>query len=248
MPIRLTLISFSCVAFIGCAANAELKLPQKLISLQPSKNLKQTTEKLTIGKEKWSEIDALRNSNSGADNNDPLYMGASLKNVWIVDNDESNKDNFQSQKISTVPIRSNSYMVLIPKGVLNALENPIYELRLYANGELKGSYKTVSGRSYTQNKDRDSSGTEAPLPNGKYKVARTYIHGAIPEAGDRFLPIQPLFQTGRTDLGIHYDPSFEKNNGEDGTSGCIGLTDKQDLNRVLEYVRIHRPQYLEVTI
>ncbi|WP_193196112.1 L,D-transpeptidase [Nostoc sp. MG11] len=248
MQIRLALIFFSCVVFIGCVANAEFKSPQKLIALQSSRNIKQSTEKLTIGKNKWSEINVLINSNSGADNNDPLSIESSFKKAWSVDNDESNKGNFQSQKISTVPIRSNTYMTLMPKGVLNALDNPIYELRLYANGELKGLYNTVSGRRYTQNRDRDSSGTEAPLPNGKYKVARTYIRGTIPEAGDRFLPIQPLFQTGRTALGIHYDPSFEKNNGEDGTSGCIGLTNKQDLNRVLEYVRTHQPQYLEVRI
>lgn len=63
--------------------------------------------------------------------------------------------------------------------------------------------------------------------------------------------IQPdliLFQTGRSALGIHYDPSFEKKNGEDGTSGCIALKNKSELNKVLNYVRTYRPKYLQVNI
>jgi hypothetical protein len=97
-------------------------------------------------------------------------------------------------------------------------------------------------------RNRHQAGTEAPLPDGKYQVAKTSVAGTIPEAGDRFLAIQPLFRTGRSALGIHYDPSFEKNNGEDGTSGCIGLTNRGDLDFVLNYVRTYRPQYLEVKI
>ncbi|CCI05967.1 hypothetical protein MICAD_1440022 [Microcystis aeruginosa PCC 7941] len=46
----------------------------------------------------------------------------------------------------------------------------------------------------------------------------------------------------------HYDPSFEKPNGEDGTSWCIALTNRADLDQVLNYVRTYRPQYLEVNI
>ncbi|MEQ8962106.1 MAG: hypothetical protein RLP02_29970 [Coleofasciculus sp. C2-GNP5-27] len=62
------------------------------------------------------------------------------------------------------------------------------------------------------------------------------------------MPIQPLFRTGRSELGIHYDPSFEQNNGEDGTEGCIGLTNEWELDQFLYYVRIYQPEYLEVNI
>lgn len=139
-------------------------------------------------------------------------------------------------------------MKLIRTGKTNALGNPLYQLRLYANGQEIGTYDTVSGRAHTQNKNRHKAGTEAPLPDGKYKVATTPIPGTIAEAGDRFLPIQPLFSTGRSALGIHYDPSFEKRNGEDGTSGCIALKNKSELNKVLNYVRTYQPKYLEVNI
>jgi hypothetical protein len=175
----------------------------------------------------------------------------SQKSLEVVSEQESqlnDRKNYDSQKVLTASIESGNFMTLTFTGKTNLLGNPLYELRLYVNGELVNSYLTVSGRSHTQNKNRHQSGTEAPLPDGKYKVAKTSIAGTIPEAGDRFLAIQPLFQTGRSALGIHYDPSFEKNNGEDGTSGCIGLTNKPDLDEVLDFVRTYQPQYLEVNI
>ncbi len=101
-------------------------------------------------------------------------------------------------------------MKLVPTGRKNALGNPLYKLIIYVQGREISSYDAVSGRAATQDKDRHRSGTEAPLPDGLYAVAKTYIRSSTPEVGDRFLPIWPLFKTGRTDLGIHYDPSFEK--------------------------------------
>lgn len=141
-----------------------------------------------------------------------------------------------------------NYITLESEGKFNGRGNPIYKLRLYIKGIETRSYDTVSGRTHTQNRNRNKAGTEAPLPDGKYKVARTPIPGTILEAGDLFLPIQPLFWTGRSALGIHYDPSYEKANGEDRTSGCVALTSKKDLNDVLEYVRTFKPKYFEVNI
>jgi hypothetical protein len=173
------------------------------------------------------------------------------KSLEVISEQESqlsDRKNSDSQKVLTASIGSGNFMTLIFTGQTNLLGNPLYELRLHVNGEMVSSYLTVSGRTHTQNKNRHQSGTEAPLPDGKYKVAKTSVAGTIREAGDRFLAIQPLFQTGRSALGIHYDPSFEKSNGEDGTSGCIGLTNKPALDEVLDYVRTHQPQYLEVNI
>ncbi|WP_313933799.1 MULTISPECIES: L,D-transpeptidase [unclassified Calothrix] len=141
-----------------------------------------------------------------------------------------------------------NYMTLSESGMTNNLGNPLFELRLYANGKLINSFMAVSGRNYTQNRNRHVSGTEAPLPNGIYKVARTHTRGTITEAGERFLPITPQFSTGRTALGIHVDPSFNKNNGEDGTSGCIGMISREDLDTLLNYVNRYQPKYLDVQI
>jgi hypothetical protein len=141
-----------------------------------------------------------------------------------------------------------NYMTLTPTGITNSLGNPIYSLNLYANGQLIASYPSVAGRARTQNRNRHRGGTEAPLPDGEYKVARNVVPGTIVEAGRVFLPIYPRFTTGRASLGIHYDPSYEKRNGEDGTSGCIGLTNERDLYGVLNYVRTYPPAFLQVDI
>lgn len=146
------------------------------------------------------------------------------------------------------PFKQNNYMTLTPTTKINALGNPIYELRLYSDGKLYQTYPTVTGRSDTQTKDRNLAGINAPLPDGIYLVASFTVPGTADEVGDNFLPIEPLFFTNRSELGIHVDPSFEKPNGEDGTSGCIGLTDKSDLDRVLDYVSTYHPEYLEVKI
>jgi hypothetical protein len=139
-------------------------------------------------------------------------------------------------------------MTLTPTGQKNRLGNPLYELRLYAQGQFLSSFDTVSGRAHTQNRNRNQAGTEAPLPDGIYQVSWSVTAGIQPEVGERFLPLEPLFPTGRTELGLHYDPSFEKDNGEDGTSGCLALTSRQDLNQVLDYISQYKPRYLEVKI
>ena len=163
------------------------------------------------------------------------------------------KDDKQiEQKIATGTVNPlnnpGNFMTLTPTGQTNALNNPIYTLRLYANGELIDSFLTVSGRTHTQNRNRHQSGTEAPLPDGKYIVAKSTIPGAIAEAGDRFLPIEPRFKTGRSALGFHVDPSFNKDNGEDGTAGCIGLIAKKDLDKLLSFVANYQPKFLDVKI
>ncbi|MEM8780749.1 MAG: L,D-transpeptidase, partial [Cyanobacteria bacterium P01_G01_bin.49] len=118
----------------------------------------------------------------------------------------------------------NTCLQLIPSGKLNQQKNPIYLLEIYYQGQLKETFLTVVGRSYTQTRNRDQAGNESPLPDGKYTVSSYSVPGTIPEVGGRFIPVQPQFRTGRSALGIHYDPSYNKNNGEDGTAGCIGLT------------------------
>jgi len=162
------------------------------------------------------------------------------------------KLNSEDQKIATVNTNPLNYfgnfMILRPTGQTNAQDNPIYKLNLYADGKLVDSFISVSGRTSTQARNRHQSGTEAPLPDGKYTVATSAIPGSIVEAGDHFLPIQPKFQTGRSALGFHVDPSFEKSNGEDGTAGCIGLTNKEDLDKLLSFVATHKPEFLDVKI
>ncbi|NJR15171.1 MAG: L,D-transpeptidase family protein [Calothrix sp. CSU_2_0] len=250
MLARLILVSVSWLAVAGCSANAQLNVPSNLNTSQPNRKLNIPADNLaSAALDKQVKANSSKVSNSGVDSNlsPPGELNNSVSNNTA--NSTGSKANSKSQKVSVGPGGiSGSYMTLTPTGQANQLGNPLYELRLFTNGQQVASYITVSGRAYTQEKDRNRSGTEAPLPDGRYKVAKNVTRGTIPEAGDRFLGLQPTFSTGRTALGIHYDPSFNKNNGEDGTSGCIALTNREDLNQVLEYVRNYRPQFLKVSI
>lgn len=141
-----------------------------------------------------------------------------------------------------------SYITLTLRGEKNKLDNPLYDLKIVINDNALHIYPAVTGRSDTQTRNRHVAGTEAPLPDGIYRIASSTVPGTHPEVGGRFLPIYPMFKTGRSALGIHYDPSFEKDNGEDGTSGCIALTNQQDFNILLSYVYRYQIEYLEVKI
>ena len=138
--------------------------------------------------------------------------------------------------------------VKTPESGVNQIGNPLYTLELYMNGKSINSLTAVSGRVNTQNRDRNRSGTHAPLPDGVYSVSNYLTNGTIPEVGGKFMPITPRFSTGRSALGIHYDPSFNKNNGEDGTSGCIALTSKADRDLVYNFVLTYKPKTLVVEI
>lgn len=240
MFFRLLLISLACIATTSCSANAEIKVSE-------TSNNGQTAEKVISAKtEKISSTNTAKTQQQHETGNFTAPVG-NLTNVSAQPDEQNlSKGNPKPDQYSAAT--SGTYMQLVRTNDVNQMGNPIYALLLYANGQQVGAYKTVSGRAHTQNRNRDRSGTEAPLPDGIYKVAKRVVRGTIAEAGDRFLAIQPQFRTGRTDLGIHYDPSFEKDNGEDGTSGCIALTNRQELSEVLEYVRAYKPQFINVTI
>lgn len=121
-------------------------------------------------------------------------------------------------------------------------------LEVYLDGQIIYTLEAVSGRAYSQQRNRNIAGTEAPLPDGEYRISQRIQRGSMREVGETFIPVYPLFQTGRRDLGIHYDPSFNQNNGEDGTSGCIGLTNKADRNLINRFVQNYHPQELIVKI
>lgn len=246
-------MSLSCLTVVSCAANARVSLLSEKAGRQPSLTDKgeQISANITdkAGSTNYLETSDLANKNADSSSllSEELVSQVSRNSIKPEAKQVKNFD----RKIATGimnPVTVGGYMTLTPTGQTNVLNNPLYDLRLYLNGQLVDSFVTVSGRAYTQNKNRHQSGTEAPLPDGRYRVARKVVAGTIPEAGDRFLPIQPLFRTGRTALGFHVDPSFGKNNGEDGTSGCIGLVSKEDLDRFLSFVRTHRPQFIDVKI
>lgn len=140
------------------------------------------------------------------------------------------------------------HLTMRNSGQRNRYGNPIYVVAMYDKGRLMGTVNAVTGRAHTQQRNRNVAGTEAPLPNGQYRVATNWIGGTHPEVGGRFLPITPLFSTGRTALGFHVDPSYNKDKKEDGTAGCIGLTSVAERDRLFNFVQQHKPKYLQVAL
>ena len=168
--------------------------------------------------------------------------------VLFASNSKPTKIAQPSAANSSAPPQCNTCLRLVKSSNSNSLDNPLYTLEAYSEGKLMHSFNAVTGRAYTQTRNRDQSGTEAPLPDGKYSVSSTTITGASAEVGEIFLPVYPQFQTGRSALGIHYDPSFNKSNGEDGTAGCIALTNKKNRDAINQFVASHKPQLLIVDI
>ena len=142
----------------------------------------------------------------------------------------------QNFAILNLPRQQDNTLSLIKTRRVNSLGNPIWTLTA-PNGK---SYDVVTGRFFTQNRNRHQSGTEAPLPPGIYSIGQTHFGPfSLSELGDHwFVDLIPQFNTGRTELGIHLDPSFDMNNDEDGTSGCIGLTNSHDLEEIVNLIQV----------
>jgi hypothetical protein len=230
---QIGLVFASCIAVSGCTNNSKLEVQPKFINTQSSNYTQQT-----IANKKIKDLNDFQ-----AQPKSLIIAGKSSLNSTQVSQGENTAILYNSQ-----PLDTGNYMRLKPTGQNNSFGNPLYELELFVNGESIARYKTVSGRYNTQDRNRNLAGTEAPLPNGKYSVARNYVAGTHSEVGGQFLAISPQFSTGRTALGIHYDPSFEKSLKNDGTSGCIGLINRTELDLVLNYIQTHQPKFLTVEI
>lgn len=159
------------------------------------------------------------------------------------------RNNRQIAAISDKPIEGN-YLRLISdasKGK-NSIGNPIYTLEAYVNGRKEREFKVVSGTATTQNNNRHRGNNFAPLPDGLYDVSDRIVPGQTLEVGRTFISIFPKFETSRNELGIHLDRSFDRNNGYDGTAGCIGMTNQADRDAINEFVTKYRPRNLFVNI
>jgi hypothetical protein len=143
-----------------------------------------------------------------------------------------------------------NYLRLVkdPNRSTNSMGNPIYTLETYIDRELDRRFKVVSGTARTQQADRNIGDNYAPLPDGMYEVSNWITLSDIPEVDRTFISITPKFQTSRTELGIHRDPSFNKPNGYDGTAGCIGMTTDEDRDAINNFVTKYRPNKLLVKI
>lgn len=100
----------------------------------------------------------------------------------------------------------------------------VYNVRLIdRNGKVINT-STVRGVSGRVNNQAPShiAGSQAPLPFGVYKFD---FPGVVEfkdgEFGGVWSSMTPTFTTGRTELGVHYDPSALRQNSNSGTAGCF---------------------------
>jgi hypothetical protein len=155
----------------------------------------------------------------------------------------------KSRQVSRSSLSGN-YLRLVrntSKGT-NSVGNPIYTLETYIDGELDRRFNTVTGTARSQQADRHIGDNHAPLPDGIYEVSNWITMSNLREVDGTFISITPRFSTNRTELGIHRDPSFNKSNGYDGTSGCIGMTTDEDRDAINNFVTKYRPNKLLVKI
>lgn len=121
-------------------------------------------------------------------------------------------------------------------GFANEQNNPILAVEVYVDEELVKRYNALNGRAHTQDLDRNVAGIGAPSPNGTYTIMPETI-GYHAETGGVFRPYEPTFQTQRSALGFHVDPSWGLDNGEDGTIGCTAfktLEEYKEFNGLLD--------------
>lgn len=97
-------------------------------------------------------------------------------------------------------------------------------------------FLTLSGRANTQSLDRNVANEGAPSPNGEYTIG-SLTNGLHSETGGVFIPYEPNFETERSALGFHIDPSWGLTNGEDGTIGCHAFFSEKQFTDFLTLIQ-----------
>ncbi|OKH54060.1 peptide-binding protein [Calothrix sp. HK-06] len=120
----------------------------------------------------------------------------------------------------------------------------VYNARLIdSNGRVINTVRGVSGRANNQTPSH-VAGSQAPLPFGVYKFD---FPGVVEfkdgEFGGVWSSMTPTFTTGRSELGVHYDPSALKQNSNSGTAGCFATPTIQERDIMTNFIRTHKPVY-----
>ena len=134
------------------------------------------------------------------------------------------------QEIATQPLDASRLVLSCTDRRLAITGDPIWNLELQTPGSDSLDFETVTGRAHRQNADRHRAGTRAPLPPGTYSVGPVEALGPQDpaELGPVWIGLEPRFPTGRGHLGIHLDPSANRN-ANSGTLGCVGLIHSDDM-------------------
>jgi len=150
----------------------------------------------------------------------------------------------QKPALSPSPINQTQSLIVLSKTpeTVPTTQDPIWELSLVApSGKVLHTMKALSGRFNKQLANRHVPGNESPLPKGSYAInAHDIVRGPFDatELGTGYwVGISPLFNTGRSALGFHQDPSWGKTNSQSGTSGCIGLESAEATATLVQWIK-----------
>ncbi len=151
-----------------------------------------------------------------------------------------------------IQLKPTSSLIRISKTgeFVDSTRDPIWRVELVVGGKTVDSVQALIGRSGKQSADRHVAGNRSPLPTGRYQIVRESIErGPFDdyELGSGYwIPVEPLFSTGRSSLGFHQDPSWGKQNGESGTSGCVGLKTAADTRKVADWIKQYNVHTVQV--
>jgi hypothetical protein len=123
----------------------------------------------------------------------------------------------------------------------------VYRTRLIDSaGKVIATVRAVSGRANKQTPSH-VEGTQTPLPFGVYKFD---FPGSVEFKGGEFggvwSPVTPTFKTGRSEIGIHYDPSALLNNANSGTAGCFATPTVAERETMTSFIRNSKPTHFVV--
>ena len=152
-----------------------------------------------------------------------------------------------ADNLATLPSSESILVLERTSRQLSRTGDPIWNLRLESPGEPALNFEAVTGRAHRQDADRHIAGTRAPLPAGRYSLGPVEPLGPQDpsELGPIWIGIQPLFRTGRGHLGIHLDPSANRN-ANSGTLGCVGLIRRSDMLKLADLIQRRNVQALVV--
>ena len=161
MRSRLTLIVVCCSIVIGSLAFLNYKSTPQVAEGNAVANTQFSTANSLTPNQKQLEIDtAISNPNRENSQSTPVKKSPEKKpsiSKLVVKTKKSPNKN----RDCSAPNGKNSYMRLERTERKNKLGNPLYRLCLYARGQLLTSYYSVTGRAYTQYRNRHRSGTQA---------------------------------------------------------------------------------------
>ncbi|NJR18188.1 MAG: SH3 domain-containing protein [Calothrix sp. CSU_2_0] len=123
----------------------------------------------------------------------------------------------------------------------------VYQTRLIDNtGKLINTVRAVSGRANKQTPS-NVAGSQTPLPFGIYKFdSPGSVEFKDKEFGGVWSPVRPIFNTGRSEIGVHYDPSALLNNSNSGTAGCFATPTTKEKDIMTNFIRNYKPTHLIV--